>query len=336
MNKVVRKKSRWGCSLVCLALSLLLLIFAVPALVQASSTKQENPPEETQVDCRGCHWNIYLNWEQSAHGQGLSCSQCHLASEENHARQGHGAQGGAEACMDCHTTGYDPDTDTWQEDDVHCTACHTPVPANHPDSPMPISRSDELCGTCHIQAHFEWLESAHGQAGVVCVSCHSQHTTSLKSSSISAQCANCHETYTEGFSHSIHFGEGLSCANCHLAPLDNPVGGGNAKRSHTFDVAVETCVGCHKAGLHDAVDPTQSNTHTTYQSGLSDPTDALASSVGNSVSVEPPALNISGFVSLGGFTLGIGVGSFLLGMAIVLLPWFMRWYRRLRRSRIGT
>lgn len=317
----------------CLTLGLLFLVISA-SLVQAGPAKQDNPPEEVIVDCRECHWDVYLNWEQSAHGQGLSCGQCHLGDQENHAHKGHGAQGGAQACMSCHTTGYDPRTDTWEEDNVHCTACHKPVAPDHPDTPMPTDRSEELCGTCHIQANFEWQVSPHGQAGVVCVSCHSQHTTSLKSGNVSAQCANCHETYAEGFSHSIHYKEGLSCANCHLAPLEGPVGEGNAKRSHTFDVDVKTCVSCHKEGLHNAMDPAKSSPHFTFQSELSDPTEAMVSSVTNKVSPQAPTLNLSGFVALGGLMLGLGIGGFIVGLAIVILPWLNRWYRRVREPGI--
>src|SRR5574341_199559 len=110
-------------------------------------------PTSNAPDCRNCHWDIFVDWEGSKHGKGLSCGQCHLASQQNnHARFGHGAQGGPQQCMACHTTGYDATTDTWSEENVHCSACHSPIEKDHPDKPMPISRSVELCGKCHIQA----------------------------------------------------------------------------------------------------------------------------------------------------------------------------------------
>ncbi len=309
-----------------------LLVLFTAVLAQAGSPQQEQPPpgQEPLLDCRECHWDIYLNWEQSAHGRGLTCGQCHLADQEDHARRGHGAQGGAQACMDCHTTGYNATTDTWQEDDVHCTACHTPVDPNHPDAPMPTDRSEALCGRCHIQARFEWQVSAHGQAGVVCVSCHSQHNTSLKEKSVSAQCADCHETHAEGFSHSIHYEQGLSCANCHLAPLEGPLGEGSAKRSHTFDVDVKTCVGCHEEGLHNATDHTHPAAPVVYQpepSGAYDPTDALSSAIEAKVKPEPEPLNPLGFAALGGTLLGVAVAGVIVGMSAILLPWFIHVFR---------
>jgi hypothetical protein len=204
-------------------------------------------------DCRECHWEVYITWEESAHGQGLSCGQCHLGNQrDNHARTGHGAQGSPQQCMGCHTTGYDPKNDTWSEPNVHCTACHNPPNPNHPKEPMPTDRSEALCGSCHIQARFEWQNSQHGQAGVTCVNCHNQHRTSLKAGrdNISEQCATCHETREDGFSSSIHATHGLSCGDCHLAPLENQIGEGNAKRNHTFTVDIGVCMNCHKTQMH--------------------------------------------------------------------------------------
>ena len=301
-------------------------------LVQASPPQQEPQPHEVSLDCRECHEDIYNGWEQSAHGQGLSCGQCHLAGEESHARQGHAAEGGTQACMSCHTTGYDPITDTWVEADISCVACHTPIDPDHPDVPAPTNRSADLCGQCHIQANFEWQNSPHGAAGVVCVSCHSQHTTSLKSTSVSAQCANCHETHTEGFTHSVHYAEGLSCANCHLAPQTGPVGEGSAKRHHTFDVDIKTCVACHGNEMHDAAGAPGSSPHFSFQSSTLDPTDAMASSVTAKVSAEPEPVSLLGFVTVGGITLGLGVGGAIVGMATVVGPWINQVYRRFRRK----
>jgi len=144
------------------------LALALLSLTSARAGNLEQTPQPTQPssDCRECHWDIFITWEQSSHGKGLSCPQCHLVDQdENHAREGHGAQGGPQQCMDCHTTGYDPVTDTWVEDNIHCTSCHAPIPSNHPDEPVPTNRSADLCGSCHIQANFEWQVSKHGQAG---------------------------------------------------------------------------------------------------------------------------------------------------------------------------
>lgn len=305
-------------SLVTLSLALILTTG-----VNAASLGQDEPPEPAAPDCRECHWDIYLTWEQSAHGRGLSCGQCHLADQDNHARQGHGAQGGAQECMDCHTTGYDASTDTWEEDDIHCSACHTPIATNHPDEPMPTDRSDALCGQCHIQAHFEWQASKHGQAGVVCVACHNQHATSLKDKSVSEECEHCHGERVVGFSHSGHSDEGLSCADCHLAPLDNPLGEGNAKRDHSFDVELETCTACHAYQLHNGTE-TAEEQHDVQLASATE-LDAMSSSMTAEVTAEPAPVNP--------FFLAMVTGGLGLAAGTVVTVGAAQLYRRTRKEK---
>ncbi len=276
------------------------------------STGDDGP---STLDCRECHWDIYLIWEESAHGKGLSCSQCHLAinEEDNHARSGHGAQGGSQECMACHTTGYDPDTDTWSEGDIHCTVCHNPISPNHPDEPIPTDRSAELCGQCHIQANFEWQISTHGKANVSCVDCHNQHRTSLKNptDSIALQCATCHQTLEAGFERSIHAEQGITCAECHLTPLDNEsLAGGNARLNHSFEVKITACLKCHTDMLHAAKNNPEENAYAN-----SEYPDAMASAVHVEVSETPPAANPITFQT---FAAAFGIGAGMSGFSWVL------------------
>jgi hypothetical protein len=296
-------------AVLCLALSQASIVFA-----QVTNPGQEPPAQDKIPNCRDCHMPIYFSWEESAHGQGLSCGQCHLADQNNHGRQGHGAQGGPGDCMACHTTGYNPRTDTWEEDNVHCIACHTPVPTSHPDEPMPTNRSVELCGRCHIQARFDWQLSEHGAAGVACVSCHSQHTTSLKSDSVIEQCAICHEQVTEEFTHNIHSENGLSCASCHLTHIDEPLGSGSAQLSHTFQVVVKTCVSCHKESLHDPSGSTL--IMASNPGGGIEMPDAMASAVTVEVREEPEIVDRMSLVVLAGLAIVLGTGSLAFGGAV--------------------
>ena len=263
-------------------------------------------------DCRECHWDIYLIWEESSHGQGLSCSQCHLAvsEENNHARSGHGAQeGGSLECMGCHTTGYDADTDTWNEGNIHCTACHTPIPPTHPEEPVPTDRSSDLCGQCHIEANFEWHGSTHGQANVSCVDCHNQHRASLKTPSeeISDQCATCHQTLEAGFSRSMHAEEGISCADCHLAPAENiSLAGGKVRLSHTFEVDISACMQCHLETLHTPKEDHQDDESITETGEI----DAMTSAVNVEVHETPPASKPENFMAFATvFGVGAGMGA---------------------------
>lgn len=58
-------------------------------------------------------------------------------------------------CASCHTTGYDVNTRTFQQFNIHCESCHGPA-AEHvrsPETVRPIKdTSSEGCGHCHIRA----------------------------------------------------------------------------------------------------------------------------------------------------------------------------------------
>ncbi len=295
---------------------------------QIGSPMTSSSEESADPDCRECHWPVYIGWEQSTHGQGLSCGQCHLGDQNNHAREGHWSQGGPQECMGCHTTGYDPETDSWEEGSIHCKACHSPITQNHPDEPMPTDRSAELCGTCHIEAHFEWRASAHGDAGVTCIDCHSQHTTSLKEETVTAQCAACHEIITDGFSHSAHNAEGVSCIDCHLAAIEGPITEGMAKRNHTFSVALETCTACHGFQLHNAKEEVTDSAKVIQV--RAEPVDAMASSVNADVSAVPEPASPYGFIVAGSVTAGLALGGLALGMVMVIGPKMSRLGGRIR------
>ena len=315
---------RWLTYLSLALLTVTLALFWIQP-TRAEQPKQGATTPEAGSTCRDCHWDIYINWEGSAHGKGLSCGQCHLASQQdNHARLGHGAQGGPQQCMSCHTTGYNPLTDTWEEDNVHCTACHNPVPPEHPDKPAPINRSEELCGNCHIQARFEWEASKHGQAGVTCVNCHNQHRTSLKAENndVIAQCSTCHQDPTVGFADSVHAKQGLSCGDCHLATLEGPLGEGSAKRNHGFEVELTTCVSCHSGQMHMSTAITETRPSTVLMAA--EPLDSMASAINSRVCAEPEPPNLYGFMLIAGLVcLGVGIA-----IPTQYKQWFSRTFKR--------
>ncbi|UCG24593.1 MAG: hypothetical protein JSW55_00915 [Chloroflexota bacterium] len=306
--------TRWIRRLIVPATIICLLVASGVALAQEDSGGPP-PPEQEPPDCRECHLTVYQMWEDSAHGKGLSCGQCHLGDQNNHGREGHGAQGGPGDCMVCHTTGYDAATDTWEEDEIHCKACHSPIELNHPQEPMPTDRSVELCGQCHIQARFDWQLSKHGAAGVACVSCHSQHNTSLKSASVIEQCTLCHKEVAAGFSHTLHNQEGLSCANCHLASIEGDVGSGSARRSHTFETDVKTCMECHKEGLHEANN--SSPAPVSFTNSSNKPLDPMTSSMTTEVTGEPAPVDLMSLVVVAGLFAAAGAAA--VGLAFATL-----------------
>ncbi|NIP43067.1 MAG: hypothetical protein GWO08_01725 [Gammaproteobacteria bacterium] len=288
----------------------LVLVCALPTSAQTVEPEDIPRDKDGDPDCRECHWETFLDWEHSSHGKGLSCPECHL-SDENHARLGHGSQGGAEDCMFCHTTGYNAIDDTWEEDNIHCKACHTPVEVNHPNIPMPTNRSGALCGGCHIQAFFEWQESEHHNAEVACIDCHSQHTTDLRFNEAIETCAQCHLSLVEEFHHSGHETAGITCADCHLTPLEGPIGSGSAKLDHTFMVELNTCTACHLEELHGSKQAGVStdDNHLIAESINPDP---MTSSVDVEVTQVPRSANPLTFITF--------FGLIALGMTIIRYP----------------
>jgi hypothetical protein len=296
-----------------LFLSLVLLIpFGTAA---AQDVVDFTPAEQEELDCRECHMELFLIWEESLHGQGLSCGQCHLASQDNHAREGHWAQGGPQQCMACHTTGYNPDDDTWEEDNIHCKACHSPIEQDHPDKPMPTNRSETLCGSCHIQAHFEWQVSVHHEYGVTCIDCHNQHSTALRTGNVIYQCARCHDSRVDSFCNSAHNEAGVTCADCHVAPLDGDIGSGSAKLNHSFSVELKTCTACHLEQLHSGPEE-EFISYTPEDTEL----DAMSTSVNANVVAEPDKANPIGFIAL--------LGLVSIGITVVRRPNLLERFRR--------
>lgn len=314
----------WILRLGVLFLMIPLVFFASSQLAHAQvSVGVQTPEDGDEPDCRECHWHIFLDWEASKHGQGLSCGQCHLSDQNNHSRSGHGAQGGPERCMSCHTTGYNAENDTWEEDNIHCKACHSPIELNHPDEPMPTNRSGVLCGGCHIQAHLEWQLSKHSSEGVTCVDCHNQHTTSLRFVYIDFQCGKCHQSRFEEFAHSRHEAEKVNCADCHLSPIEGPVQSGSARLDHSFMVELSTCNSCHLKTLHNSGGELIEE-NSAQETSL----DAMSTNARATVTSQPNKPNQLSFVAF--------FGALMVGLVIIRPPRLLRkipWRRRNKESR---
>jgi len=138
-------------------------------------------------------------------------------------------------CFKCHTTGPDPETDTFHEPGVTCEACHG-MGGKHVASRNPmdinVDTSGELCGNCHnrggldapapasggfVRHHEQWNEMASaGHQNLDCILCHDPHVGIRKGQTggIQRDCADCHYGYPDA----IHAGEGvtLECESCHM------------------------------------------------------------------------------------------------------------------------
>lgn len=276
---------------------------AAPVATPAATAE----PSGDNLDCAECHEQYQAAWEGGAHSQALV---------DPVFQEAWTTQGQPPECLSCHTTGYDPKTDTYEAAGVTCAACHSPVASNHPLAPAHMSRSSELCGECHRDTQFEWANSRHGQSDLTCISCHDPHATMIRAEDTSTLCADCHGTMVEAYGHSNHAQEGLSCTDCHITKTDAPLGMGNAQHSHTFVVDLNTCTECHENEIHNSsaamlVPPGDEATATPIV-----PPSALNSGSSGTVSATPePASPV-------GFALFAGLIGLALGM--VLAPWLER------------
>jgi predicted CXXCH cytochrome family protein len=288
------------------------LLFAIPmmmlsyALAEASNAPQASPNPENP-DCVTCHEELHTAWQGGAHGQ---------ATDDPAFKEAWTAAGQLPACLECHVTGYDAMTETWEANGVTCTACHDPISENHPLEPMTADRSGKVCSDCHVETYFEWQVSAHAGQDLDCTVCHDPHGTEMKAESAEALCASCHRARSSNFTHSGHSQQGLNCDDCHMARLKTDSGEGHLRdrRDHSFFVSLEACTSCHVYQMHDPVEA-----HPEPDT-LDEPVDAMAAVQSVATSAEPMPVSPLGFTMLSGL-IGIAVG-------IIVAPWVERLQRR--------
>ncbi|MCP5095854.1 MAG: hypothetical protein GY943_09895, partial [Chloroflexi bacterium] len=183
------------------------------------------------------------SWEESAHGNALTNEGFQQMWQE---------QGEPASCLQCHTTGYNELTGTWDADGVTCESCHYLAPNNpaHPDQVMLTHDSADKCGECHVETYAEWQISEHSQDDMTCVNCHNPHSNSIKKDDLDTMCQTCHTN--EGYYYSMtEHGQGdLLCTDCHLRISNTPMGEGHGQRHHTFAVDLDTCNECHAEEMH--------------------------------------------------------------------------------------
>ncbi len=282
------------------------LLFSIPfglipfAWVQANPTMDVVSSEE--LDCQSCHPAFVATWGNSSHSSAKSSTNFleSLKDVEDNRE-----------CFDCHTTGYDPITNTWHDYGITCEACHSPLTENHPLEPMTSDRDSELCGECHIETENAWNTSMHKDTGLSCIDCHGQHSTNLKAEDATALCENCHVETASDFIHTSHSIEEASCADCHLELTSTSPDEQHAARDHSFFVKFGTCKECHES-RENAVEIT---------SVTEDHPDAMAAVASLGVSMEPNAVSPIYFSML----------AALIGMAsgLVLAPWIERWFKKI-------
>lgn len=185
---------------------------------------------------------------------------------------------GADVCLTCHADKSLADTPHGMSGNpatpaanASCESCHGPGQA-HVDgggdkskikSIPTLSAADAsaICTTCHTAgSHLMWDSSAHENANVSCVTCHSTHSVKselgqLKHASISRTCEQCHRDKVLKTKRSAHMPvtndpnrpAPMECTTCH-----NPHGSTNVAMLRIGNSATATCISCHteKRGPH--------------------------------------------------------------------------------------
>lgn len=140
---------------------------------------------------------------------------------------------------------------------VTCESCHGPGKA-HVEAGGDVTKIfnpgkakakdvDKTCLGCHSAAHANFARSAHGEAGVSCLNCHSVHKSEEKAhllrASQPALCFQCHSDVKPQFSMPFHHkvNEGLlGCSDCH-----DPHGTFQSKQLRATDEQNAICTKCH-------------------------------------------------------------------------------------------
>lgn len=228
----------------CIALIGILMLAAVTvgaAQAQEPTDTPNEPTAETSNTCVKCHADLGDHWSSSTHANAYSDPVFQAQWEEANQDPD---------CLDCHTTGYSPATETYDAEGVTCVACHGEVPDSHPKEPVDATLANESCASCHTVTKAELRASQHEVVGLECTSCHTPHDNGLRRETENEQCLSCHGLDLEGFiAHETHIANDVSCRDCHgYSRPESIVAGadGQAPTGHDFQVAVTACVDCHE------------------------------------------------------------------------------------------
>jgi len=214
-------------------------ITAVRAVAQVTSTGDYRGPDL----CKDCHKDIHSEWTTTRHAAAFSSPIFQEAWTKDPNKN---------ACLQCHTTGYNPADGSYKLEGVTCESCHGAYQPAHPQTKMPITPDASLCATCHKSTTNEWHASKHSEVGIQCQACHDPHAQKQKAEDVNALCTNCHKNPGDTFTHGTHATAGLQCSNCHMytnQENNSPVGG-LLTTGHTFAVGSDTCIGCHRDTVH--------------------------------------------------------------------------------------
>lgn len=242
-----------------LRFSLVVLLFfgfsVAGVLAQDEEVVDEPTPEYSDQSCGECHLDYHAAWHTGVHA---------IAYDRESFQEAWIAEDKDPECLACHTTEYQPATQTYLAENIQCEACHGQTPANHPPAPFVVSTDAETCGDCHTNTFYEWERSLHAftadMGAIGCATCHNPHGQNIRepddeavltaaTSVIDAMCLNCHQDDTNTYVHLTHNeiafeGVEVTCASCHM--YQQEADELHKLADHTMYVGTISCTDCHQ------------------------------------------------------------------------------------------
>jgi predicted CXXCH cytochrome family protein len=318
-------------TLIILALALLLTqtTSAAPSPSHPRVTSDQLTFQAQQPLCQSCHPNEYNVWKNSTHAQATldPVFQEQLAKSQNQ-----------DACLKCHTTGFDTGSGKFMSEGVTCEACHGAYKEGHPaGQTMALPIDAGTCRMCHEAAFSEWEKSQHAAQNIKCFDCHQAHTQGVRTGSAETLCAACHNDEQTKLTHSVHGISGVDCVSCHMpkgmTDTASTSGMSISASSHSFTVPADVCNRCHSSTTH----PAGNLLITAPQTGVTGATDAkqqtttarvkeLESEV-TDLEARANSLRNVAVISMG---LALGVGAFF-GLLVGVVGMSL-WHARSRRE----
>ena len=223
---------------------LLVLFFMV--LISSEGTVNAQSEEEYKgvAYCAECHPAETAEWGKSVHTKAYSNDDFQDVWQDLDS---------SPECLECHTTGFDKKTNTYESKEVTCESCHGPGDTMNRDT------SPELCGECHsgpYPTYEEMTQDGSTHSTVECLTCHDMHTSQMTFETTTETCGQCHESHIEEVAETAHGYNNVECIDCHMVVEDADfVNGVQAKTGHSFnpiDVELD-CTSCHEIELdkHD-------------------------------------------------------------------------------------
>lgn len=223
------------------AIPILLFSFIIFSILFNNNLIIANSAYQGEVFCANCHPQEFETWNQTAHVQ---------AFDDPVFQEQWQSQGSPDACLSCHTTGFEIETGDFEYSNVGCEICHGP------GGEMNLNTSSSFCSSCHSFSHYptydEWLTSEHSHAGVECASCHDPMSLDIKTDNPNDLCRSCHLDVAQEVQENEHGADSLECLDCHmvtkLADFSNDE---NGVTGHSFYPGVPdpACLSCHEINM---------------------------------------------------------------------------------------